>query len=953
MPRSVFRRFYRARAFPSLLVCLPGLLLVLWYTWSAFARVDHYRRAVDEEGPFLLETLQIALHDQVQADIRRMLMGPPPDPSSLYTYRLRMKRHEWDKLVASAKHRKARPYVNGKVEHDGKLLDAEIRLRGNRHWHTDGAQKSLKVKLDKGELIHGYRIFNLINDPTSMVIGQQLILDLARESGLLTPRASFVRVKLNSKDLGVYHYETAADESLLRSAQRMPGSIYTSELPGSAKTEDLWSKSEFWTKVASRTDSDDDRGDFSDLNRFLHAVSHATTREFYDFTRHELDLTSFARLDALDVAFGGDQRDFRENHNYYFDPYRGLWEPIAGDFRGFRDDPLFNLVDSPVLLRLKMTPGYLSLRDRVLYDFLTAEGAPSAIHARAARLLTELAPELRTDPNWDAYRQLPRVDAFHRRMLRPNTLSRLALVIESELTTYDHRHAQLVGALERNPLFLSVGDTHAAGEPGVPATETGFSTRLGLIIDGHAGVALNELLVDFGAGCAAPRSSLFASDAEVATAGQAGQLELTRELVLHPSVGIVPRANPNERRGNVRGEVLPIEYELSLRTSCRPRGVIARGRHLATDSRVVSRPAPAELLTRLPRQRLGSGDVPKFEAGEAAPHPWELSTPEPEELSLGPGDVRIPETRVFEPNQTVTIRPGTRLLMGPQASLVFLGRVTFDGQRHQRIQIEALRSDAPWGGLAIQGPATHGSRLSHVTIGGGTVPRFRAIAYPAMVDVHHTRDILIEGCVLGQNALDTETLHIAYVDGLALHDTTFLRIPGDAVDVEYSSADLRRLRIVNAGDDSIDLMGSRITLSDSTLLGAEGNGISAGEESQVNIQNTLIADCAVGVLAKNAAHVSLSGSVLFRNGTGVRSYQRTVRYAGDSEVTANVLFIAQSRKEAVKRDDRKADALDRGRVLMDLPQPGVLDHVLQNVLEISDWQELPRWIADQKEQAVR
>jgi hypothetical protein len=109
----------------------------------------------------------------------------------------------------------------------------------------------------------------------------------------------------------------------------------------------------------------------------------------------------------------------------------------------------------------------------------------------------------------------------------------------------------------------------------------------------------------------------------------------------------------------------------------------------------------------------------------------------------------------------------------------------------------------------------------------------------------------------------------------------------------------------------------------------------------------------VGVLAKNAAHVSLSGSVLYRNGTGVRSYQRTVRYAGESEVTANVLFVAQSQKEAVKRDDRQADVLDRGRVLMDLPQPGVLDHVLQNVLEISDWQDLPRWIADQKEQAVR
>jgi hypothetical protein len=78
-----------------------------------------------------------------------------------------------------------------------------------------------------------------------------------------------------------------------------------------------------------------------------------------------------------------------------------------------------------------------------------------------------------------------------------------------------------------------------------------------------------------------------------------------------------------------------------------------------------------------------------------------------------------------------------------------------------------------------------------------------------------------------------------------------------------------------------------------------------------------------------------------------------VRYAGDSEVTADVLFVAGSRKKAVDRDDREGDGLDRGRVLLDLPQPGVLDHVLQDVLELSSWQELSRWMGDQRDQVVR
>lgn len=952
MAQSVLRRIYRARPLASILMSLPGVVLVLWYAWSAFSRVAAYRRAVSEEGPLALETLHIALHDQLESDVRRMLMPPPPDPSRLPTYRLRLQREAVGTLLDSAESTGDRPYVDGKVEHDGRLLDAEVRVRGDRHWHTLGAQKSLKVKLEKGELIDGHRIFNLINDPTSMVVGQQLILDLARESGLLTPVSKFARVKINSKDFGVYRYETAADESLLRAESRVPGSIYSSELPSSAATEELWSKTQFWTKVSSRTDAEADQSDFTDLSRLLHHVHSASAREFSDFARHELDLEAFARLNALDVAFGADQRDFRKNHTFHFDPYRGRWAPIAGEFRGFRNDPAFNIVDNPVLLRLAMHPGYSSSRDRLLYEFLMGEGRPSAVHARAKRLLTELAADLRADPYWDAYRQLPRVDTFHRRMIRPNTLSRLALVVESELVTYGHRHAQLVAELEKNPLYVALGAPEPRNTEHATGAAPEFVTRLSLFIDGHAGVALNEVGVSFDEHCSDTRVQVAKAGVQLPARSREGLVELTRELLLYPSVGLVPRADADPRRGDVRGTEQPIVYPLELISRCPPERVLVRGRHLATDSRVVGRPASAALLARVPRERLSPDETPRLAAGEVAPHPWELEAPSARETTLGPGDVTIATTRVFEPHETVTVRAGTRLLLAGGASLVFLGRVTFDGHRHDRIEISRLSAEA-FGGVVIQGPRTAESRLSHVDILGGARPSWRSVTYPAMIDVHDTRDVRIEGCRFGRNEDGTDTLHVAYVTGLDVSDTSFFKVPADAFDLEFSTAKLRRVRINGSGDDGLDLMGSRVELRDSILLGARGNALSSGEESVANVQGTLIGTSKIGVLAKNAARVSLSGSVLFKNGVGVRTYRRTVRYAGESEVTADVLFVAESQEDAVKRDDRERDGLDRGRVLLDLPRRGVVDHVLENVLELTDWQELPRWIGDQKEQAIR
>jgi CotH kinase protein/Right handed beta helix region len=933
-------------------MCLPGVLLALWYGWSAYAQLDRYRRAVRQKAPFELETLHIALYDRLETDLRRMWMAPPPTPSRLDSYVLHLTRQGYSTLEESGARSQDRPYVDAKVEHDGRVLDGKVRLRGGRHWHVEGAQKSLKVKLDKGELIEGHRVFNLINDPTPLVIGEQLIQDLAREEGLLTPVSDFVRLKINSKDFGVFHYETAADESLLRTSRRLPGSIYASELPDAAGAEELWSNPLHWTKVASRTDSDADKTDRADLERLLQHVRNGTTRDFYDFSRHELNLEAFAELDALDVAFGGDQRDFRENHSYYFDPYRGSWEPLAGQFRGFRDDPLFNLVDNPVLLRLKMTPGYLSLRDRRLYAFLTGKGAPAALRARAKRLLERLAPELATDPYWDAYRQLPRIDAFHRRMVRPNSLRRLALVVESEFTTYSHRHAQLVSELERNPLFLQLGAPVARAGAGANGAGPEFRTPFLLLVDGHAGVALNELSVSFRDDCENPSIRLFRSGVELPTHGSAGHVELDTELALYPSIAIVARANPSPRRGRVRGAEIPVDYPLELGSRCAPEHVLARGRHLATDSRVVSRPAPSELLARLPARRLGPADTPAFAVGEAAPHPWQLESPPRREVQLGPGELRIEATRVFEANETVTVQPGTRLRMGPGASLVFLGKVRFLGQRDAPIVLSAL-GDQPWGGVALQGPGTQGSEWHSVQLSGGTRPSFRSTDYPALVDVHDSSNILLDNCQFSAHASKHDTLHFAYVRAGEIRDSTFRGGPGDAVDLEYSSVELRLVQIVAAGDDGLDLMGSQVELRDSVILGANGNGISSGEESRVDIQNSLIADCKVGVLVKNAAYVALSGSLLFRNATGVRTYQRTVRYAGPSEVTANVLFVVGSSGNAVQRDDRPQNTLDQGRILLDLPQRGALDHVLEDVLELSDWQELPRWISDQKGQAIR
>lgn len=283
--------------------------------------------------------------------------------------------------------------------------------------------------------------------------------------------------------------------------------------------------------------------------------------------------------------------------------------------------------------------------------------------------------------------------------------------------------------------------------------------------------------------------------------------------------------------------------------------------------------------------------------------------------------------------------------MGKDASLVFLGPVRFEGTERDPITVEPASGEA-WGGIALQGRGTAGARLSHVNVHGGHAPAWRKASFPAMITVHDSRDVSIESCRFGGNQGSDDVLHVAYVQGLRVEDTTVVDSHADAIDLEFADAVLRRVKVGHAGDDALDLMGSRVVLADAVLVDLRGNGVSAGEQSDVTVHDTLIADATVGLLAKNDSRIAADGSLIFRARTGVRVYTRTVRFEGDSRVQADVLFVVGS-ELPVRRDDRSEQALDIGRVQVRLPRHDSLPHLRENVLGLSDWAELPDWIAPQ------
>ena len=868
-------RLYKMSRSTGLLCSLPLLLAVAWYAWSAFAQLDRYRRVAEEEVPWSLELFQIGLHDELVRDLRRLTLPEPPVDSPLPTFALSLTRDNFDALSQQLYSSQERTYVKGYVQKDGVIHPIRLRYRGSKPWHWLGAQKSMKLRLGIGDLIDGTRVFNLLNDPTPFGLEDQLVLGLARELGLLAPEYHPVRVRLNNSDLGTFRYAAQPVEGLLRRGRRMSGALYsgdTEQVDSTRNVGDLFFARHGWQQVAVLAgQKDQDEAVFAPLNELLAAVQGASFADFAAYADKTIDLERYAIFDALDVVFGGAEHDYFSNHKLYFDPYRGQFEPVAWNFRGFKHEPVFNRIDHPLLIRLKMTPQYLARRDRIVFELLRDQASVPQVRARADRLFEEMAADLATDPYWDAYKLLPRVTRFHRFMARPMSTAKWLLAARAELHGYNQRVRYLLDALER---------------PGVRGAAQSISSslsRVDLVVEGHAAHRVRQVSVS--GPCAGlyqwradvnGNQQLDADDPVVAAAAVGTSSGLAAYADVCPGTRLLNRSDPQPKRGTVRVESEARTYTYLLDTPCPPDQIaLVLDNQITGGSVRLALPVgsgPAAISAdRLPP----ASSVPVFAAGQRSPHLWDYPRPRPTEIvQLGPGVVPVPRTRIFAGHQKVLIAAGTRLAMGPDASLIFQGPVTAIGTMEEPIVMDAAHSGQSFGGIAVQGPGTAGSQFKHWRIEGGSKVGDQGIDYPGLVNIHDTRDIAIEATTLTRTSDAEDVLRATYVKNIRLHEITIDLAPIDGVDLEFADGEIRGLQIVGAGDDCLDLMGVDLLIVDTVLSGCANNALSVGEESQVSAQSLFIGASQTGVLTKNNSRARITRSLIYQTATALKTKRR-------------------------------------------------------------------------------
>lgn len=256
-------------------------------------------------------------------------------------------------------------YMQAAITIDGKTLySCGVRFKGESSYQFHpGRKKPFRIKFNrfvKGQDFNGLEEINLNNnfkDPT--MIREKIYLDLMHKYNLPAPRATYAKVYLNDKYLGLYLVTDNIDDIFLK--QRFNdsrGNLFQGE-PLANLVYYGNDPNKYYQKYILRNNRT--KNDWSDLIKLIKTINDSTLNESEYMKRLDsnIDLDQMLRSWAINNLLGNiDAYNMFYPHNYflYHDSltFRWYWISLDGNYAFAAWNPIMNF---PQLTRMSvLTP---------------------------------------------------------------------------------------------------------------------------------------------------------------------------------------------------------------------------------------------------------------------------------------------------------------------------------------------------------------------------------------------------------------------------------------------------------------------------------------------------------------------------------------------------------------------------------------------------------------------
>ena len=214
--------------------------------------------------------------------------------------------------------------------------------------------------------------------------------------------------------------------------------------------------------------------------------------------------------------------------------------------------------------------------------------------------------------------------------------------------------------------------------------------------------------------------------------------------------------------------------------------------------------------------------------------------------------------------------------------------INFEGSKDENIKIKSVSNGQ---GLIVVN-AENKSKLKFVNFDNLSNPKSEYWSVPGAVTFYQS-PVYIDNCMF-ENNISEDSLNIVRTN-FTLSNSSFINSKSDAIDIDFANGEINNIKINNSANDGLDISGSKIKAYELNIKSSGDKAISAGEGSQLNIENALITDSLISIASKDNSLVEGDNIISKSNKIGFTSFQKKKEY-GPGYINLSNLLVKDVEK---------------------------------------------------------
>ncbi len=717
-------------------------------------------------------------------------------------------------------------FVPATIEHNGKAVRVDMRLKGDWTDHLLGDKWSFRIKVNGDDTLFGMTQFSLQHPATRNYIYEWLYHKALAREGVISLRYDFITATLNGKHLGVYAVEEHCEKRLIEHNRLREGPIlrFNEGL--------LWAE-RFQQQKRFPESERNGVGDYLSspidgfqLNRQL---ATATSTSLYNkaiyllesfrrgmlSTSEVFDTAKLAKYFAMADLMGAKHSTMWQNTRFYYNPVTSRLEPVPFDANCGKPtislNGTINTLDlgSPSVVLSESRSGFF--RDQYFFreyvSTLERVSESDYLDALLGTVDDELQKRLRI-----IYSEFPSYQ------FDSDVLYRNQRYIRSVLHPVKGLHAYVASRSDTD-VTVEIGNIH-----GLPLEVLGISNSK-----------------------------------------------------MHLPVGSEPRILPAKRKSDPVA-FTRVHFELpdgmnwtddlvsSLRVEYRVLGSRSNRREsIFPWSYLGDNSGTSDFIRQRP-----NADTFDFMVVDTST----------QEIIVSPGTWTLERSLIIPAGYTVRCIGATRFDLTNSARIMSYSPMQFHGGEDSPIMIES--SDGTGQGLIVQAAGSK-SGFTHVTFRNLTNPSQSGWQLTGAITFYESPVEFTHCRFIGNSCEDAlNTIRSSFL----IQDSVFSNTEGDAFDADFCHGTLRNVSFFNLGNDGIDVSGSEIRVENVLIDRAGDKGLSSGEGSRTTVDRLDVRNSEIGVASKDVSELTIDNLTVSQCRIGITSYQKKPEF-GAASVTAD------------------------------------------------------------------